>query len=63
MRRATLAAVSPEDLAAIIRKLVRLAKQGDIAAAKIVLERTLGPAVVIDLVARLEALEQLAGVG
>jgi hypothetical protein len=40
-----------------MRKLVKLALAGDVAAAREVLQRTLGPAVELDLLERLEALE------
>jgi len=42
LRRALLEAVSPNDLRGIISKMVDLAKDGHVAAAKIVLEYTLG---------------------
>ncbi len=63
VRKAILTAVTPEDVAEIMRKLVKDAKRGDKLAARIVLERVLGPAVAIDLVARMEELERLAGLG
>ncbi len=50
-------AVSAGDLRAVVRKLIDLAKGGDVTAAKLVLDRTLGLAVEVDLVARIEALE------
>jgi class 3 adenylate cyclase len=49
------------DLREIARKLVELAKAGDVAAAKVVLDRTLGPPVEWDLLERLERLESLLG--
>ena len=57
LRCAMLEAVTPEDMSAIIRKLVELARDGDVQAAKEVLSRTLGKPQEIDLVERLEALE------
>lgn len=61
LRCAMLEAVTPEDMTAIIRKLVELAREGDVQAAKEVLSRTLGKPQEIDLVERLEALEGLMG--
>ena len=57
LRSALLGAVSPEDLMAIVAKLVDLAKQGDIPAAKEILTRTLGKPHEHDLLERLERLE------
>jgi hypothetical protein len=51
-------AVKPKELAAVIRKLLEMAIAGDVPAAREVLQRTLGPAVELDLLERLEALEQ-----
>jgi len=45
-------------MAEIVGKLVEKAKTGDLAAIKLLLDRTLGPAVEIDILARLEALEE-----
>ncbi len=59
LRTAALAAVPPKDLAAIMRELVKLALAGDVAAAREVLQRTLGPPVEADLLARLDDLETL----
>ncbi len=59
LRCAMLEAVSDDDMTAIIRKLVELAREGDVQAAKEVLMRTLGKPQEIDLVERLEALEGL----
>ena len=60
LRRAMLSAVTPEDISEIIRVLVSLAKSGDLTAAKIVLDRVLGPSVPADLIERLEELESFA---
>lgn len=57
LRSALLEAVRPEDLEAITRKLVELATGGDIAAARVILERTLGRPTEPDLLERIEALE------
>ena len=58
LRAAMFKAVHVADLRAVIRKLVELAKAGDVQAAKVVLERLLGPAVPIDYEERLAELEQ-----
>lgn len=42
LRAALLDAVTPDDLTAIIRRLVEAAKAGDVAAAKLVLDRLFG---------------------
>ncbi len=56
LRTAALAAVPPKDLAAIMRELVKLALAGDVAAAREVFQRTLGPPVEFDLLAQLDEL-------
>jgi len=53
LRTALLDAVMPED--------VEAAKGGDVAAARVLFERTLGRPVEADLIERLEVLEQAAG--
>ncbi len=58
LRSALLEAVTPGDLAAIVRSLVQAARSGDVAAAKIVFERTLGRPLEADILERLEKLEQ-----
>ncbi len=63
IRQAILTAATPEDVAEIIRRLVRDAKRGDKTAARLVLERLLGPPLPADFLARMEALENLAGLG
>jgi hypothetical protein len=57
LRVALFASVSPSDLQAIVGKLIGLAKAGDVQAAKVVLDRVLGPPVELDLLERLEKLE------
>jgi hypothetical protein len=44
-------------MVAIVNKLVERAKTGDVPAAKLVLERILGPALPLDVLERLEAVE------
>jgi len=58
LRASMLKAVSPADVAAIIRRLVDAAKAGDIAAAKIIFERTLGAPLPADILERIEILER-----
>jgi len=58
IRAALFKAVNAKDMAAIVGKLVEKAKTGDLAAIRLLLDRTLGPAVEIDILARLEALEE-----
>jgi hypothetical protein len=41
----------------IVKSLIRAAKNGDLAAAKYILDRLLGPPVPLDMLERLEALE------
>ncbi len=63
LRAALLEAVTPEDLRAVVGSLVNAAKGGSVPAARELLERLLGKPVELDLLARLEALEALAGNG
>jgi len=58
LRAALLASVTEEDIRQIVAALVLKAKAGDIAAAKEVLDRTLGKPVEADLIERLQLLEQ-----
>ncbi|MCH8269929.1 MAG: hypothetical protein IH985_01780 [Planctomycetes bacterium] len=60
LRAALLAAVSEQDMTAIIARLVQLAKDGDVRAIKELLDRTLGRPVEADLLERLSALEARA---
>jgi len=59
LRNAMLSAVSADDVEKIIRAIVKAAKEGDIVAAREVLDRTIGKPSQTDVLARLEALEQL----
>lgn len=52
-----LSAISAEDVEAIITQLVESARDGDIAAAREVLDRTLGKAAQSELIQRVEELE------
>lgn len=57
LRNAMLAAVSHDDVEAIIGKLIEAAKAGDTVAAREVLDRIIGKPAQSDVLARLEALE------
>jgi len=56
-RRAFNAAVTQADVRAIAKQMVQQAQQGDTVAARIVLDRCLGPSEATDLLARLEDIE------
>ena len=58
LRAELLRAVRPEDLREVVVALLTQAKAGDVAAAKELLQRLLGPPVELDLLERLEALER-----
>jgi hypothetical protein len=60
LRAAILAAVTPEDIDAIIRALVHRAKGGDMAAAKELLDRAVGKPTDASVAERLDELEALA---
>ena len=57
LRAIALEAVTFEDMRTVIKKLVALAKEGDVAAARELLNRVLGPPVELDLLDRLETIE------
>ena len=57
LRSAMLAAVSQSDMRAIIKRLVQDAKAGDAAAARLILDRCLGPAEAHDVEVRLLEME------
>ena len=58
LRLALFRAVSPADLQDVVVALLAQAKAGDVAAAKELLQRLLGPPVELDLVERLGELER-----
>src|SRR5687768_17027406 len=58
LRAELLRAVTPADLRDVVLALLNQAKAGDVAAAKELLQRLLGPPVELDLPERLETLEQ-----
>jgi len=62
MRKAVAEAITPEDIATVIKKMIGLAKGGNCKAAQLVLDRACGKVVDLDTLARLETLEKLAGV-
>jgi len=59
LRRALYDAVSTEDLTAVIEGLVEKAKAGHVPAARELLERLFGKPVEIDLIERIEMLEEV----
>lgn len=59
LRAALLEAVTPADVREIIAVVVEAARGGDLAAAKLLFDRLLGPPVEADLIARIEELEVL----
>lgn len=61
LRSAAIKAVTADDVAAIMVRLVTLARDGNVPAAKEVLQRLLGPATEIDLQGRLSELEDAIG--
>ena len=58
LRVALVRAVGPDDLQDVARALLTAAKAGDTAAAKLLLDRTLGPAAALDVELRLAELER-----
>ncbi|MFG0313127.1 MAG: hypothetical protein ACF8LL_02920 [Phycisphaerales bacterium] len=58
LRSALIAAVTDEDMEAVARKLVSMAKEGDVAAIRELLSRTLGKPHEADLLERIESLEE-----
>jgi len=61
LRAALIEAVSEDDIRAIAHRLIEQAKEGNLAAAKELLNRTLGKPTEHDLIERLDALEDVAG--
>lgn len=62
LRNALLDAVTEDDLRGVIEALVEKAKGGDVAAARILFDRCLGPPIAADILERIEALEEQAEV-
>jgi hypothetical protein len=57
IRTALVNAVTPKDIHAIVQRLLQQAKDGDVASAKIIFDRAVGPAQSLDLDLRLTELE------
>ena len=57
LRAELLASVKPADVRAIVAALVRAAQGGDTTAARVILDRALGPPLALDVLARLELVE------
>ncbi len=57
-----LTAVTEDELTDIVKKLVELALEGNVQAAKEVLDRCLGKPIEADLIERLDQLEQQMGI-
>ena len=60
LREAGWKSVKPAEVGRVYRRLLDLALDGDVAAARLLLDRLLGPAVELDILERLEALEAAA---
>jgi hypothetical protein len=59
LRSALMEAVTADDVAKIIAAIVKLAKAGDVVAAREILDRTIGKPAQTELLQRVEALESL----
>lgn len=57
LREAGWKAIKPAEVKAVFRKMLDLALAGEVAAARLLLDRLIGPGVEADLLERLEALE------
>lgn len=57
LRSKLIRAVSSRDIAEVVEGLVSKAKAGDTAAAKLLLDRVLGPPVALDILERIEQIE------
>ncbi|MCL2639919.1 MAG: hypothetical protein FWD53_03645 [Phycisphaerales bacterium] len=58
LRAAMLEAITPKKIKAVVDKLIAQALEGNVMAAKEVLERSIGKTEALDLIERLERLEQ-----
>lgn len=61
LRSALMRAVTPDDIKGIVRKLIDMARAGDVAAAREVLQRVLGPPVPLSFEERLARIESALG--
>ena len=61
LRSALFKAVTPEDIREVVTALLNSAKGGDVSAARELLQRLLGPPEAVDLMQRLDVLEQQLG--
>jgi len=59
LRAALLCAITPNDVQAIIKKLIKQARAGDLAAAKEVFDRAVGRPQELDFIEKLENLEKM----
>lgn len=59
LRSALLNATTARDVRAIVKRLISMARDGDVPAARLLLERVFGPAVSIDYESRLIELEAM----
>lgn len=57
LREAGWKSVKPSEIKHVFRKLLLLALQGDVSAARLLLDRLLGPCVEADLIERIDKLE------
>jgi hypothetical protein len=57
IRTALVNAITPADIQAVIKRLLQQAKDGDVASAKIIFDRAVGPAAALDQDLRLTELE------
>ncbi len=60
-RAALVNAVTPDDIRAVARMLVDRALEGDVAAAKLLMERVFGPPIAADVLERIAELEAVLG--
>jgi ribosomal protein L17 len=58
LRKALMDAVTEDDLTEVVESLITKAKNGDIAAIKVLFDRLFGPPIAADLLERIEQLEQ-----
>ncbi len=58
LRSALLSAISTDDLLAVVKALVKKAQEGDVPATKLLLDRLLGPIDALDVLARLDELDE-----